>query len=119
MAGSTTWLKWLAGLFSSLKPAPAPGTHESYLEELRVGGLLDKERRKPPGQRDEELVHALRVDYHRRQLKNRQVRACRRRVGGGSVLQAEGWRCRVGAVRSPHQKQRACTPLSCIDELHA
>ncbi|PSC73258.1 f-box and wd40 domain [Micractinium conductrix] len=75
MAGSTTWLKWLAGLFSSLKPAPAPGTHESYLEELRVGGLLDKERRKPPGQRDEELVHALRVDYRRRQLKNRQAKA--------------------------------------------
>lgn len=80
MAGST-WLEWLPGVVSGLiwGPEAAPGTHQAGLEQKRVGALLEKEKRKPPGQGDEELIHALRVDYRRRQLLNLQVRRrCRR-----------------------------------------
>ncbi|KAI7837610.1 hypothetical protein COHA_008536 [Chlorella ohadii] len=71
MAGSPPWFAWLSGLVSGLwSPAPVPGSHEAGLEEHRVGARLDRERRKPPGQRDEELIHALRLDYRRRQLAN-------------------------------------------------
>lgn len=79
MAGSA-WLGWLSGLVSGLSwwPEAAPGTHQARLEEQRLGALLEKEKRKPPGQRDAELEHALRVDYRRRQLQNLQVRRRRR-----------------------------------------
>ncbi len=70
-----TWPEWLAGLLSGLWPRlpPRPGSHEAYLEEVRAGALLNKELRKPEGQRDEELVHRLRVEYRSLQLKNVQV----------------------------------------------
>ncbi len=89
MAGSPPWFAWLYGLVSGLwSPLPVPGSHEAGLEEHRVGARLDRERRKPPGQRDEELIHTLRLDYRRRQLANLEVRS-----GGGraAVAAAIGW----------------------------
>ena len=68
MSGS--WLGWLAKVLGIWDGSPFPGTHASVLEELRLGALFEKERRKPPGQRDEELVHALTVQYRKRQLLN-------------------------------------------------
>ena len=66
MAG---WLSRLVEGFWSL----VPGTHEAVLEEQRVGAKLGTELAKPPGERDEERVRALRMDYRRRQLQNQQV----------------------------------------------
>lgn len=80
---------WLAGLVSGLW-APTPGTHESFLEEWRLGALLEKEFMKPPGQRDEELIHRLRVHHARTQLGNA-------KVGPGQQLHS---RRRGGAVWS-------------------
>ena len=86
MAGSSTWFWWLNGLVTAvLGPAvPAPGTHEARLEEMRVGALLTNEACKPAGQRDEELVHRLKVDYRQRQLANARVgvKDGRRTAGG-------------------------------------
>ncbi|PSC69258.1 expressed protein isoform A [Micractinium conductrix] len=71
---SSAWLEWLVGLFNpSGWWGPAPGTHESHLEEQRLGALLVKEQVKPPGQQDEELVHRLQVQYRQRQLWNSQA----------------------------------------------
>ena len=69
------WRPSGSGLLSGLWPRlpPAPGTHEAHLEQTRLGALLDQELRKPAGQRDEELVHKLRVDYRTLQLQNAQV----------------------------------------------
>ena len=64
---------WLSRLVAGFMPV-VPGTHEAVLEERRAGALLNKELAKPPGERDEERVHRLRVDYRRRQLRNLQVR---------------------------------------------
>ena len=91
MAASPTWFWWLSGLYSGLQAfPPAAGTHEGLLEECRIGARLDNELRKPPGHRDEELVHTLRAKYRRRQLENAQVGlwgpavvARRRRLGVG------------------------------------
>ena len=70
-----TWPEWLSGLLSRLWPRlpPRPGSHEARLEELRVHALLNKELRKPAGQRDEELVHKLRVETLKRGLENAKV----------------------------------------------
>ena len=75
------WSEWLSGLLSSLRPRlpPAPGSHEARLEELRLSALLDKELRKPAGQRDEELVRRLRMDMLRLGLASAQVGRRRRR----------------------------------------
>ena len=72
-----SWAEWLSGLVSGLWPrlAPSPGTHEAQVEELRVSALLDKELRKPVGQRDEELVHKLRVERCKLGFKNAKVSA--------------------------------------------
>ena len=79
MAGSPAWLEWLSGLFPSLQEAPpTPGTHKAILEDLRVGGMLTRAVGKPPGQRDEELVHTLSLEYRKRQLENLTVRRRRR-----------------------------------------
>ena len=69
------WSEWLSGLLSSLWPRlpPPPGSHEARLEEMRVSALFDKEMRKPAGQRDEELVHKLRVERYTLGLANAQV----------------------------------------------
>lgn len=103
MAGSPPWFGWLYELVSGLfSGPPAPGTHEARLEEQRVGALLAKEQRKPVGQRDEELVRELRMDYRRRQLQNLQVRPCPR--GGGTLRLGEARRQLGGRRRrrSPH-----------------
>ncbi|PSC75789.1 hypothetical protein C2E20_1529 [Micractinium conductrix] len=56
----------------------APGArHEADLEEYRVGALVRKEHSKPPGQRDEELVHTLRVRFFKLQLANAKARAAK------------------------------------------
>lgn len=76
MSGSSAWFGWAAGLVSGLWASPpAPGTHDGRLEETRVGALLHKEREKPEGERDEELVHTLRVTYRKLQLANLQADA--------------------------------------------
>ncbi|PSC74819.1 hypothetical protein C2E20_1776 [Micractinium conductrix] len=73
MSGSL-WLEWLSGVArSSGWWGPVPGTHQSRLEAMRLGALLAKEQKKPPGQRDEERVHRLRVQYRERQLWNAQA----------------------------------------------
>ena len=82
MAAVTSWWDWLAELWDSLRGPPEPGTPEAQLEELRVGALLRKEAAKPPGQRDEELVHQLEVEHTRRMLANLKVGRC---GGGGGV----------------------------------
>ena len=51
---------------------------------LIAGALLNKELDKPAGQRDEELVWKLRIDYRTIKLKNTQVgggRAAAARIG--------------------------------------
>lgn len=107
MAASPPWFSWLAGLVSSVwSGPPAPGTHEAGLEERRAGALLSKELRKPAGQRDEELVHALRVKYRSIQLRNLQVR---RPPPRPPPLQAAG-----GAARSSLQQLLSHTPPSCM-----
>ncbi|PRW51170.1 E3 ubiquitin- ligase RNF213-like [Chlorella sorokiniana] len=70
-----SWAEWLSGLVSGLWPrlTPQPGSHEARLEEMRVSALLDKELRKPAGQRDEELVHKLRVERRKLGLANAQA----------------------------------------------
>ena len=69
------WFSRLAGIVAgALSLPPAPGSHEALLEENRAGARLDKENRKPAGQRDDELVHNLRVEYRSIQLRNLQVR---------------------------------------------
>ena len=90
MSGSSTGFGWLDGLVTALLgPAvPAPGTHESRLEELRLGALLDKEGCKPDGKRDEELLYRLKADYRKRQLANAQV---------GDGLRTGSWR-EVGSL---------------------
>ena len=75
------WSEWLSGLLSSLWPRlpPRPGSHEARLEQMRLTALLDKELRKPAGQRDEELAHKLRVETRKLGLENAKVSS-----GGGS-----------------------------------
>ena len=70
-----TWPEWLSGLWARLRPPPPPGSHEAFLQELRLSALLDKELHKPAGQRDEELVHKLRVERYTLGLENSQVGA--------------------------------------------
>ena len=74
---SQTWPEWLSGLLSGLWPRlpPEPGSHEAFLEETRAGARLNKELCKPAGQRDEELVHKLRVEFRTLALANAQVGA--------------------------------------------
>ena len=81
------WSEWLSGLLSGLWPRLPlpPGSHEACLEEMRVSALLDKERRKPAGQRDEELVHKLRVERYTLGLANAQVGDSGGGGGGGWV----------------------------------
>ncbi len=83
MAG---WLSRLVEGFWSL----VPGTHEAVLEERRAGALLNKELHKPPGQRDEERVHRLRVDYRTRQLQNLQVRPLANPAAAAAAAAAAG-----------------------------
>lgn len=81
MAGPSPWFEWLSGLVSGLwSRPPAPGSREAFLELQLAGALLSKELLKPPGQRDEEQVHTLLVDYRRRELEHLQVR------GGGTSV---------------------------------
>ena len=64
----------------------------SWCSHLSTGALLDKELDKPAGQRDEELVWKLRIDYRTIQLKNAQV-------GGGWAAAArigQAGRCYFG-----------------------
>jgi hypothetical protein len=70
-----SWAEWLSGLVSGLWPRlpPEPGSREALLEQTRLGALLDKELRKPVGQRDEELVHELRLETRKLALKNAQA----------------------------------------------
>ena len=76
MAGPSPWFQRLVDLVSGLwSGPPAPGSHEAVLEEQRAGAVLEKESAKPPGERDEELLHTLRVSYRRCQLQNLQVRS--------------------------------------------
>ena len=80
MATPDTWSEWLAGLWNTLFP-PDPGSKAARLEEKRLDGLLAREKAKPPGQRDEERIHRLRVELLRLRLWNMQVRRrCRRAV---------------------------------------
>lgn len=51
------------------------GTHDAILHEMKLGALLKKEHNKPPEQRDDELMYALRVEYRRTQLCNEEIRA--------------------------------------------
>lgn len=83
MAASRTWLEWLAGVWNSLlRPAGSPG---AWNEEERVAALLEVERAKPPGQRDEARVRQLEVQHGKLQLENVQVRqGSRGGRGGGS-----------------------------------
>ena len=92
MAAAPTWAEWLAGLWNSLR-APAACSPEAQLEETRVGALLDKERAKPPGQRDEERVRQLEIEHCKLMLRNLQVRQRRRRWPRveGAVPRARGW----------------------------
>ena len=104
---SSAWLEWLVGLFNpSGWWGPAPGTHESHLEEQRLGALLVKEQVKPPGQQDEELVHRLQVQYRQRQLWNSQV--------GGRVVRgaAAGRRSRAPSL---HHRRKPTIFLSFIE----
>lgn len=80
MSGLFGWMRaaldfqWLVGLASGRFPwETLPGTHAARLEEKKLGALLTKELRKPPGQRDEELAHKLRLDYNCKQLENAAV----------------------------------------------
>lgn len=75
-AAPQSWFDWLSRLFSGLSAPrpPEPGSHEADLEEIRLSALLEQERRKPEGERDEELVHRLTVDWRRTQLENARVR---------------------------------------------
>ena len=70
-----TWPEWLSGLWSGLwaRPPPPPGSHKAFVEELRLSALVDKELRKPVGQRDEELVRKLRVERFTLGVENAQV----------------------------------------------
>jgi hypothetical protein len=70
-----SWAEWLSGLVSGLWPRLPlePGSREAILEQKRLGALLDKELRKPVGQRDEELVHELRLETRKLALKNAQA----------------------------------------------
>ena len=113
MAGSSTWFGWLDGLVTAVfvPAAPAPGSHEARLELLRVGALLDKEACKPAGQRDDELLYRLKVEYRKRQLATSQVswqqaaggRGCVGRLGGSasSVPSVASTGCAALAVRCP------------------
>ena len=76
MAALTSWWEWWAGLWS--RP-PDPGTPEAWLEELRLGALLDKEAAKPPGGRDEERIHQLELLHIALKLENVKVGRRRRR----------------------------------------
>ena len=73
MAAPATWSEWLAGLWNRLRGPPAPGSHEAWLEELRLGALLKQEAAKPPGQRDEERFHQLTVEHSKLMLEGLQV----------------------------------------------
>ena len=79
MAAPTSWRDWLAGLWNNMRGPPNPGTPEARLEELRVGALLNKEAAKPPGERDEERIHQLELEYTTLMLENVEVGRRRRR----------------------------------------
>lgn len=70
-----TWLAWLSEKFTFPPNPPEPGTRNALLEQKRVGGQLNPEACKPPGERDEELVHKLRVEYRTWGLANAQAMA--------------------------------------------
>lgn len=78
MAAPTSWWQWLTGLWNSLRGPPDPGTHEAWLEELRVGALLNKEAAKPPGERNEERIHQLELRHTTLKLENVEVGRRRR-----------------------------------------
>lgn len=108
MSGSL-WLEWLSGVArSSGWWGPVPGTHQSRLEAMRLGALLAKEQNKPPGQRDEERVHRLRVQYRERQLWNAQVGLG---AGGGRRAAVTGGRRRAAAAAQAGYGARLLLPL--------
>ena len=92
------WSEWLSGLLSGLWPRlpPQPGSHEAFLEEMRVSALLDKEKRKPAGQRDEELVHKLRVERYTLGLANAQVGTAAAAAGLSRGLVPDRQPCALG-----------------------
>ncbi|KAI7838444.1 hypothetical protein COHA_007707 [Chlorella ohadii] len=102
-----SWPEWLSGLLSSIWPQrpPAPGSHEAHLESLRVGALLTKELRKPAAQRDEELVHKLRV--HHRQLELKNAEASLRKYKQGAVCFDRSTRQCCGAAQWVAQRVAA------------
>lgn len=113
MTAPTGWWGWLAGLLDILGGPPEPGTPEAQLEELRVGALLRKEAAKPPGQRDEELVHQLAVEHTKRMLANLKVRQRRRR------RRRRGARAQLPRVASlMPDRQRTCAAASQPDRQH-
>jgi hypothetical protein len=83
------------------------------LEERRVGALLDQELRKRPGQRDEELVHTLRVKYCTMQLRNVQVWGCA--TGRGPAAAAAG--CRSWGGPPPEAAGRRWAAATCTVHL--
>ena len=74
-----------AGGHGSSKQAGQRALCVLLVTHLGAGALLDKELNKPAGQRDEELLWKLRIDFRTIQLKNKQV-------GGG-------WRRRRALAR--------------------
>ena len=79
MGTPETWSEWLAGLWNTLVP-PDPGSKAAKLEEKRLDGLLAREKAKPPGQRDEERIHRLRVELLAQAVEHAGARRCRRAV---------------------------------------
>ena len=66
--------EWVVGLLSGRLPwEPEPGTHDARLRATTLGAQLKKESTKPPGQRDDELVHKLLLEYRYVQLENEEV----------------------------------------------
>lgn len=81
-----SWAEWFRGLWPRLPPTP--GSHEARLEELRVFAQLDREARKPVGQRDEELVHKLSMERRKLGLENAQVCCSTRRRQAAAELKS-------------------------------
>lgn len=90
--------EWLAGWISDLW-APAPGTDAAELQLKLLGAQLTKENNKPPGERDEELVHRLTVQHYKGLLASAQVGGAGRRAGGRRAGRREVAACtgRCGA----------------------
>ena len=113
-----TWPEWLSGLLSGLWPRvpPRPGSHEARLEEMRASALLNKELRKPAGQRDEELVHKLRVERNKLGLENAQVSSSGGWRGSGGRVEARCFAHKVPFFHHMHCVER--TPAT-LPTLHA